>query len=164
MAGGTPDGKAAHQGGEEPAFSWLGAVIVLLGFAAATVGLGWSLIARSANLGDQTQTGQPGCWPWGSEDLAVTVLRFVLILSGFMAMAIGMVHAFPTADMGHQRMVLMGLVAIACGLALVAFSEGFVDNTVGLLMLVAGGLSAAFGVIRIASRELLHKGEKGWEG
>jgi hypothetical protein len=91
-------------------------------------------------------------------------LRFVLILSGSMAMAIGMVHAFPTAEMRYREMVLMGMLAIAGGLALVAFSEGFVDNTVGLLMLVAGGLSATFGVIRIASRELLYKGEKGWEG
>jgi hypothetical protein len=97
-------------------------------------------------------------------DLASVALRSVLILSGTMAMAIGMVHAFPTADIGYQRMVLMGLLAIAGGLALVAFSEGFMENTVGLLMLVVGGLSATFGVIRIASHELLYKGEKGWEG
>lgn len=75
-----------------------------------------------------------------------------------------MVHAFPTADIGYQRMVLIGLSATAGGLALVAFSEGFVENTVGLSMLVAGSLSATFGVIRIASHELLYGGEKEREG
>jgi hypothetical protein len=158
MVGGTPDGKAAHQRGEEPAFSWLGLVLVLLGFAATTVGLGLLLIAWSA---------RPRCGSWDHVDfvgLASDALRFALAFSGAMAMAIGMVHAFPTAESRYREMVLLGLLAIAGGLVLVAFSEVFVDNIVGLLMLVVGGLSATFGVIRIASRELLYKGEKGWEG
>lgn len=91
-------------------------------------------------------------------------LRFVLILSGATAMAIGLSLVFPTADICHRGMVLMGLLATAGGLALVAFSEGFVENTAGLLMLVAGGLSATLGLIRLALHELLYGDEKEREG
>jgi hypothetical protein len=97
-------------------------------------------------------------------DLVFDGLRFVLILSGATAMAIGLPLVFPTADICHRGMVLMGLLATAGGLALVAFSEGFVENTAGLLMLVAGGLSATLGLIRLTLHELLYGDEKEREG